>query len=163
MASDLISGASVSAVSASASRPGVFPVKGVDIQDMGNGKEGYRQNLLIKNNRARDDYAQIMELGKTLSVTGSSVGGELDLRSQAVMDVDQWLRNFAYESLVGINDTYNQGLAHNFQLFVRPEDQRVVALPWDQDFAFHQCVEDSFTTANLVRFCEMKRDVIGAV
>jgi hypothetical protein len=53
------------------------------------------------------------------------------------MDVDAWLRTFAYMSLGGINDTYNQGLPHNLQLFVRPDDQREVPLPWDQDFTFH--------------------------
>ena len=54
------------------------------------------------------------------------------------MDVDQWMRLFAFESLAGINDTFNQGLQHNLQLYVRPSDQRVLAFPWDMDFALHQ-------------------------
>lgn len=112
-------------------------VLGIDFQDLGDDKEAYRWNFLIKNQRLRDDYSQIIELGKTLDLQGRNNGGELDLRSQAVMDVDAWLRTFAYISLGGINDTYNQGLPHNVQLFVRPEDQRVVPLPWDQDFTFH--------------------------
>ena len=70
--------------------------------------------------------------------SGTAVGGQLDVETQAAMDVDQWMRVFALESLTGINDTYNQGLEHNLQLYVRPEDQRVLALPWDMDFSFHQ-------------------------
>ena len=109
----------------------------VDIADMGDDKEAYRWNFLIKNHRQRDDYSRIMELGKTLSLTDSENGGELDVRSQQVMDVDQWLRVFAFQSLGGVNDTYHQGgNFHNLQLFVRP-DQRFVALPWDQDQSFH--------------------------
>ncbi|NQU26149.1 MAG: lamin tail domain-containing protein, partial [Candidatus Nealsonbacteria bacterium] len=112
-------------------------VLATDIQNMGDDKEAYRWNFLIKNQRARDDYSRIVELGKTFSLSGSTNGGELDLQSQEVMDVDQWLRNFAFESLGGVNDTYNQGYPHNLQVFVRPEDDRVVVLPWDMDFAFH--------------------------
>jgi hypothetical protein len=59
-------------------------VLGVDIQNMGDDKEGYRWNHLIKSQRTRDDYAQIIELGKTFSLSGSGNGGELDRRSQAV-------------------------------------------------------------------------------
>jgi hypothetical protein len=116
----------------------VFPVLGVDIQNMGDDPNNYRWNHLIRNNRARDDYSQVIAMGKAFQLTGSTVGGALDLATQAVIDVDQWMRLFAFESLVGINDTYNQGLQHNLQFYVRPADNRVVALPWDMDFSFHQ-------------------------
>ncbi|MDG2383427.1 MAG: lamin tail domain-containing protein [Pirellulaceae bacterium] len=112
-------------------------VLGVDIEDMGPNKEAYRWNLLIKNHRQRDDYSQIIELGKTFDLPNGGNGSEIDIKSQQTMDVDQWLRNFAYSSLGGVNDTYHQGLPHNLMLFVRPEDQRVVAMPWDQDLTFH--------------------------
>ena len=109
----------------------------VDIADMGDDKEAYRWNFLIKNHRQRDDYGPLMEMGQMFSMTGSENGGELDLLSQRILDVNQWLRTFAFQSLGGVNDTYHQGLAHNLQLFVRPEDNRFVALPWDQDLTFH--------------------------
>ena len=112
-------------------------VLGVEIADMGDDKEAYRWNFLIKGQRQRDDFSQIIRLGKTLDLRGSDNGGELDIASQQAMDVDQWLRTFAYLSLGGVNDTYHQGLPHNLMLFVRPEDDRVVALPWDQDLSFH--------------------------
>jgi hypothetical protein len=115
-------------------RAGVFPVRGVDMPFMGEDPNAYRWHYLIRNNRDRDDFSRIIEMTKALRATGA----ELDTLSQAVMDVDQWMRVFAYESLAGINDTFNQGLAHNLQLFVRPHDQRVVPLPWDMDFSLHQ-------------------------
>jgi hypothetical protein len=115
----------------------VFPVRGIDMPDMGSDPNAYRWYYLIRNNRAQDDYSAIIALTEALSKTGGTVGGELDQLTQKAMDVDQWMRVFAFESLAGINDTFNQGLQHNLQLFVRPEDQRVVPLPWDMDFALH--------------------------
>ena len=112
-------------------------VLGSDIRYRGENQEAYRWNFLIKNQRMRDDYSGIIRMAEAFANNDTSNGGTLDVLSQAAIDVDQWLRNFAYEALGGINDTYHQGLPHNIQFFVRPEDQRVVALPWDQDFAFH--------------------------
>lgn len=113
-------------------------VLGIDMAYMGTDPNAYRWNFLIRNHRDRDDYAPIIALMDAFRTTGTTVGGDLDLKSQAAMDVDQWMRVFAFESLAGINDTYNQGLAHNLQLYVRPSDQRVLALPWDMDFSLHQ-------------------------
>jgi hypothetical protein len=129
-----------------------FPVLEVDFTNMGDDSDAYRWNHLIRNNRAADDYSRIIELGKTFALTGSTVGSQLDIRSRAVIDVDEWMRVFAYESLAGINDTYNQGLRHNLQVYVRPEDQRVLALPWDQDFALHHATNmDIYGTGSNLR------------
>ncbi len=119
-------------------RAGVFPVRGIDLPYMGEDPNAYRWYYLIRNNRAQDDYSRIIALTDALRATGSDVGGTLDQMTQQVMDVDQWMRLFAFESLAGINDTFNQGLQHNLQLYVRPSDQRVLAFPWDMDFALHQ-------------------------
>ena len=34
------------------------------------------------------------------------------------------------------SDVYTVGLPHNVRFYVRPEDQKVLALPWDMDSAF---------------------------
>ncbi|MBN1852381.1 MAG: lamin tail domain-containing protein, partial [Pirellulales bacterium] len=127
---------------------GIFPVLGVDIRDMGDDQNAYRWNYLISNNRAGDDYSRIIDMGKAFSLTGSMVGGALDLATRAVIDVDQWMRLFAFESLVGINDTYNQGLPHNLQFYVRPSDNRVLAFPWDMDHSFHRSTSASIYGEN---------------
>lgn len=122
----------------STSKPGVFPVIGVDIPYMGPDPNAYRWNYLIRNQRAKDDYSSIIALSDVLRLAGTTVGGELDIKSQAVMDVDAWMRTFAFESLTGLNDTFNQGLPHNLMLYVRPSDKRVLPLPWDMDHSLHQ-------------------------
>lgn len=119
-------------------KPNVFPVLGVDMAYMGEDPNAYRWNFLIRNQRAQDDFSRIVALTSAMNRPGSTVGSQLDVETQAAMDVDEWMRVFAFESLTGINDTFNQGLQHNLQLYVRPEDQRVLALPWDMDFTFHQ-------------------------
>ena len=107
-------------------------VIGTDITDLGSDKDAYRHNFILKNNRARDDYDSLIELGQAFALRGN----ELDQASQEIMDVDQWMRNFALLSLVGVADVYNMGLAHNLELYVRPTDGKVLAFPWDVDHGF---------------------------
>lgn len=110
--------------------PGYF---NLDIADYGDDKETYRWLFLLVNNRAQDDYSRVIPMAKAFSLTSAS----LDLRTQELMDVDQWMRTFAYESLLGVGDAYfTGGNHHNLRLYVRPEDQKVLAMPWDWDSAY---------------------------
>ncbi|MCA9211862.1 MAG: lamin tail domain-containing protein [Planctomycetales bacterium] len=108
-------------------------VVGNDIQDLGEDEEAYRYQFILKNNRDRDDFSPIIELGKTFSLGSSSIGEA----AENVIDVEQWMRNFASTSLVGTADTYNMGLAHNLYLYERPSDGKVLAFPWDVDHGFY--------------------------
>ena len=105
---------------------------GTDLKDLGDSKENYRWNFQIKNNRARDDYSKIIELGKAFDLNGE----ELENAVQPLMDVDQWMRSFAMISLGGCPDVYTVRLPHNVRLYVRPDDQKVLVFPWDMDSAF---------------------------
>ncbi len=107
-------------------------VIGTDISDLGNNKEAYRPNFVLKNNRDRDDFSGIIQLGKAFSQRGEP----LSAAAEAAMDVDQWARTFALTSLVGVADSYNMGLSHNLELFVPPNDGKVLAFPWDVDHGF---------------------------
>ena len=111
-------------------------VLGTDIRNLGDDKEAYRLNWIIKNNRDRDDYDSIIQLGQAFSNRGEALNAE----TSAIMDLDQWMRTFALLSLVGVADVYNMGLAHNLELFVLPEDGpdggKVLAFPWDVDHGF---------------------------
>ena len=105
----------------------------LEVRNYGDDEESYRWFLLLVNNRAADDFAQAIAWCKTLSLTGTN----LDAVSRQVMDVDQWLRVMAYQALVGPADAYFTGAnIHNFRIYVRPEDQRVLYLPWDWDSSF---------------------------
>ncbi|NQU22083.1 MAG: lamin tail domain-containing protein, partial [Candidatus Nealsonbacteria bacterium] len=104
----------------------------VDVQNLGNDKESYRWNFQIRNGRARDDYSLMIALGQALELSGA----ELDAATRELMDVDQWMRTLAMASLAGNDDFYTRIWNHNFQMFQRPEDNKMVALPWDLDRAF---------------------------
>ena len=123
----------------------------VEFQDLGDDKESYRWTNLIVSNRTRDDYSRIIELGKALDRSGVA----LARATQQVMDVDQWMRAAAYQSLVGAADAYFTGSnVHNFRLYVRP-DGKVLYLPWDWDSAFQ--LSNSAALVGTGRFAQVVR------
>jgi spore coat protein CotH len=96
------------------------------VQNYGDIKESYRWMFLQVNQRTADDYAQAISLAKTFSLSGSN----FDAQARQVLDVDEWLRVMAYQQLVGPFDAYYTGVnVHNFRLYVRPEDRKVLYLP----------------------------------
>lgn len=108
-------------------------VLGVDIQDLGSDQESYRWTFLKENNPASDRWDQMMAVAKMFSLTGASI----DAPSRKLLDVNEWCRAFAIESLFGNTDTYGFGLPHNFMLYFRPEDGKALAFPWDMDVSFN--------------------------
>ncbi len=106
-------------------------VIGTAITDLGEDKEAYRWNFLIKNNARQDDYATLMDLCQTFALPDD----EFLAAADSVIDVDQWLRAFAFSTLTGATDQYGgAGSQHNVQFYVRPEDGRVLFFPHDLDF-----------------------------
>jgi hypothetical protein len=106
-------------------------VIGTSITDLGDDKEDYRWNFLVKNNEREDDFDGIIALGKTFARSGSAFLSEVD----TVIDVEQWLRALAFASLSGAVDSYGgDGSQHNAVFYVRPEDQRVLYFPHDLDY-----------------------------
>lgn len=104
-----------------------------EIRSFGPSRDSYRFNYIPQNNQDRDDFERIMALGQAFGSSSST----LHANTSAVMDADNWMRVFALNVLVGLADTYNNGLAHNIQLYVRPTDRKVLLFPWDQDHAFY--------------------------
>ncbi len=114
----------------------------VEIQDLGDDKEAYRWTNLLVNNRTRDDFDSIIQMGKAFSQSGA----DLYAATQQILDIDQWMRTAAYQSLTGPADAYYTGSnRHNFRLYVRPDDGKVMYMPWDWDSAFQRS-----TSASLV-------------
>ncbi len=109
-------------------------VQGTDITDLGNDKERYRYNFIIKNHRNTDDYSTFMKFAQSWSLTGTA----LDTQSKLTTDVDEWLSVYALVSLAGVGDMYTFGAEHNLMSYVRPSDNRVLYFPWDMDFSFSQ-------------------------
>jgi hypothetical protein len=97
----------------------------------GSSKEDYRWHFLIGNARSKDDYSRILAFNHAFNRLAAGDASEIE----GAIDVDQWLRASAMMSLVNSNDSYSTGgLPHNLKLYVRPEDGRVLYLPWDADF-----------------------------
>ncbi|HWH68456.1 MAG TPA: lamin tail domain-containing protein, partial [Candidatus Sulfotelmatobacter sp.] len=103
-----------------------------DITNLGDDPEQYRWSFLIQSQRARDDYSPIVAMGKAFGLSGAA-------RQQAVaaaIDVDEWARYFALQTLVGVGDIYGVDNPHNIAFYARPDDGRVVVLQNDWGFAF---------------------------
>jgi hypothetical protein len=107
--------------------------KDTEIRDMGATGDGYRFNYLPRNNRARDDFSRLAALGKAFSGPTASLYNA----TAPVMDFDEWMRVLAMNALCGVADVYNQSLAHNVFIYVRPSDQRTLLMPWDLDHTFY--------------------------
>ena len=106
-------------------------VVGTAITDLGDDPESYRWNFLIQNNEREDNYERLIDLGQTFALTGPDFLAD----APAVIDVDEWLRAFAFATLSGAVDNYgSDGSQHNARFYVRPEDQRVLYFPHDLDF-----------------------------
>jgi hypothetical protein len=105
----------------------------LEVQNYGDNKESYRWMFLQNNRRTADDYARLIAMAKVFSQTGLA----FETQAVQVLDVDECLRVMAFESLVGVADAYyTGGNIHNFRLYVRPEDEKLLYLPWDWDSAF---------------------------
>ncbi len=112
-------------------RPQPDQVVGTPLTDLGDDPEAYRWTFLIKNNEIEDDYGRVIDLCRTFGLPGA----ELLAGAPAVIDVEQWLRAFAFSTLSGARDQYGgAGSRHNAQFYVRPEDDRVLFFPHDLDF-----------------------------
>ena len=144
-------------------------VVGTDISDLGDSKEAYRYNFIIKNHRDADDYSPFMAMAKTWSLTGAA----LDARSRQIMDVSEWLRAWAGVTLCGVGDTYTFGNNHNLIMYLRPSDRKMMAFPWDMDFSFNRGTGDPLVgdqnfskiislPANLRLFYAHILDIIGS-
>jgi hypothetical protein len=107
-------------------------VVGTDVTNLGDDKELYRYNFMIKNHRDADDYRSFVALGKAWSLTGAT----LDAQTRQLMDVDEWMRAYALISLCSVGDMYTFGNNHNFFIYQRPSDGKFLYFPWDMDFAF---------------------------
>ncbi len=104
-------------------------VVGTAITDLGADKENWRWNFLLSNNQREDDFSGIMGLGQAFD------SGDFPLNAETVIDVDQWLRSFAFATLSGAVDNYGaDGSQHNARFYLRPSDGLVLYFPHDLDF-----------------------------
>ncbi len=99
------------------------------VRQQGANPEFYRGHLLIKSNRANDDFQSIAELAQAIHQDGDA----LFEATNQIMDVDLWMRHYANQSYFGNWDTYGFGRPKNLRIYLRPEDHKFVPLFWDCD------------------------------
>lgn len=104
-----------------------------EIRSLGNSKDNYRFNWLPQNHLDRDDFSGVIALARAFDSSQASLAAN----TAAAMDVENWMRVYALNVLTGLADTYNNGLAHNIVIGIRPRDGRAMLFPWDQDHAFY--------------------------
>ena len=104
-----------------------------DLQNQGDDKEAYRWSWLLANRAVADDFGPAISTAKLFSLSGSAFDTEAKLR----LDVDQWLRCLAFQTLVGPADSLFTGAnIHNIRFYQRPHDARMMYMPWDWDSAW---------------------------
>jgi len=125
-------------------------VLGTRIRDLGDEKEDYRWNFLLKNNRIRDDFVTLIHVAKVYDTTNTAFLAEID----SVLDVDQWMRTFALAIADGHGDSFASGhLPHNAFVYVRPSDNRLLYFPHDMDHAW-RVHEALVPNSDLARFLQ---------
>ena len=129
------------------------PIAYGDITSYGMDAENYRWTFAPQNPDVQPGAERLMALGAALSLSGSA----LDAASRQIMDVDQWARTFALQSLIGNNDFYTHNQPHNLKLYLRPDDSRFVAFQHDSDVCFQRATNAPLigTTGNLVKVFEI--------
>ena len=110
-----------------------------EFDDLPLGKETYRWGFQIRSNLRRDNYEPLINTAKAMGLGGISSVNELE----KYIDVNQWVRTWAWLGLVGNDDIYTRIFDHNFRMFSRPSDDRLVAMPWDLDRTFRLSTNSS--------------------
>jgi hypothetical protein len=80
-----------------------------------------------------NNYTNLFLLHDTATTSASGDAYTAQLESQ--IDVDQWMRTFAVEHIVGNPDSYGYGGGQNMYTF-KPENEGWKMMIWDIDFAF---------------------------
>ena len=78
-------------------------------------------------------------------------GDALQAATEDLIDIDSWMRTYAFFSLTGNWDVWGFGFEHNIYMYRRPSDQKFVLLPWDMDFSFDRATTESLydTSTNI--------------
>ena len=106
-------------------------IRTFDFANLGE-KEQYRHVVRINSSKARDDYARVIAMCEAFSLPDSELH-----KVEEVIDIDQWMRMLAIQTLCGIADVYPVENPHNFNLHVPFGDGKIMAIPWDWDFTFN--------------------------
>ena len=120
------------------------------IMSHGADEENYRWNFLNEINRAEDNFRPVMDLLAVLGSTGSYFYDRLE----DYVDVDAFLRGFAFAELSGARDNYSDGFNHNAFYYIRPEDGLALYFPHDLD-GFFDATNSLFSNNELIKITQI--------
>ncbi len=124
--------------------PNLFDHFETDLRNLGTDKEQYRGFFDIRAGKGNDDYAPLMAMCQAMELTGTA----FETQTNALIDVDQWMRCTALINLFTVGDSwYTGGLKHNARFFV-PASGKAVQLPWDMDFMLSGGTSGSLNATN---------------
>lgn len=97
----------------------------------GNDPENYQENFSKRTNEEEGDWSDVIDL---LNVLNNVPEADFVSEVQRVLDVDQWMRYLALDSLLGNSETgLNAGRADKFWLYRGIQDTRFKLIPHDLD------------------------------
>ena len=125
------------------------PIDYGDITSYGTDPENYRWTFAPEDADVEPGAERLIALGAAMGLSGSA----LETATHQLMDVDQWTRTFALQSLIGNNDFYTHNQPHNLKLYLRPDDHRFLAFQHDSDVCFQRATDAPLigTTGNLIK------------
>jgi hypothetical protein len=106
-----------------------------DFQHRGQNFDSYRNSYLKRTNTAEDDFSDIVALCQVLS--SSTPDGKYVDEVNRVINVDQWLRYFAINTILDNSETsLANGFGDDYYLYRGIEDPRFVLIQHDLDTIF---------------------------
>ncbi len=137
-----------------------------DLSYRGNDPADYEGVYEKETNEEENDYADIIALTDAFTNTPD----ELFLPTMsALLDLDEWVRYFAAESILSNQDgAISTGTGEDYLLYRRPSDGRWVIIPWDQNETFEDPGDGLFGQSlpairRLVRHPELVRPYLRTV
>jgi hypothetical protein len=105
---------------------------GAALTDLGTDKAAYKQYWEKQSNEDADDWSDLIALTQVINHTPIE---QLHDALEAIMDTDSVLTALALDNATVNLDSY-VGTAQNYNLYLRPSDNRWVWIVWDPSLAF---------------------------
>lgn len=83
---------------------------------LGNDQKKYFQRYILRNNRSKNDWTDLVRLIKTINDTTLSEAGYVQ-KLESVIDMDKCLKAWAINNLLGNIDAYNMFYPHNYFIY----------------------------------------------
>ncbi|MFO0936242.1 MAG: CotH kinase family protein [Gemmataceae bacterium] len=103
-----------------------------DFMFMGDNWEAYKKNYVPKRDATPTESKRIIAFAKLVQ---SGSDAEFQKEIGQYLDLDNYLRFLATTAFVSNSDSFF-ALGHNFYLYLNPQTNKIVFLPWDLDRSF---------------------------